>query len=139
MMREPPASLHKKLGVAPSSTMCILGDGAPWLTESLPPGVDVRRRLTGRKVDLVVLFCRDTSAMIRRVGACAQAVYPSGAVWVAWPRRSAGHSSDLSDNSIRAAWLPAGLVDVKVAALCEDWSGLKFVWRKDLREPPGER
>ena len=51
----------------------------------------------------------------------------------AWPRRAAGHSSDLTDNALREEILPSGLVDVKIAALGEDWSGAKFVWRKALR------
>lgn len=54
-------------------------------------------------------------------------------MWIAWPRKAAGHVSDLTDNVVRNAVLPLGLVDVKVAALDEDWSALKMVWRKELR------
>ena len=54
-------------------------------------------------------------------------------VWVAWPRTASGHASDLSDEAVRGALLPHGLVDVKVARLDEDWSGLKFVWRRERR------
>jgi len=54
-------------------------------------------------------------------------------LWLAWPRRAAGYKSYITDNEKRAAVLPLGLVDVKVAALDEDWSGLKMVWRKELR------
>jgi len=56
-----------------------------------------------------------------------------GSLWIAWPRRAAGHISDITDNVVRNVALPLGLVDVKVAALDEDWSALKFVWRKKLR------
>ena len=56
-----------------------------------------------------------------------------GALWLAWPRRAGGHRSDITDNEIRAVVLPLGLVDIKVAALDDDWSGLKVVWRKELR------
>ena len=50
-----------------------------------------------------------------------------------WPRKAAGHVSDITENLLRELVLPTGLVDVKVAALDEDWSGLKFVWRKENR------
>jgi hypothetical protein len=61
-------------------------------------------------------------------------VLPKSAMWwVAWPRKAAGHVSDINENLLRELLLPTGLVDVKVAALDEDWSGLKFVWRKELR------
>lgn len=55
------------------------------------------------------------------------------ALWVAWPRRAAGHVSDITENALREVFLPLGVVDVKVAALGEDWSGLKFVRRRENR------
>ena len=60
-------------------------------------------------------------------------IFPAGALWLAWPRRAAGHRSDITDNVIRELALPLGLVDVKVAAIDEDWSGLKLVWRVENR------
>ena len=56
-----------------------------------------------------------------------------GALWVAWPRRAAGHGSDITDTVIREYALPLGLVDVKVAAIDDDWSGLRVVWRTENR------
>ena len=55
------------------------------------------------------------------------------ALWVAWPRKAGGHVSDINDNLVREVLLPTGVVDVKVAAIDADWSGLKFVWRKENR------
>ena len=63
----------------------------------------------------------------------AERIFPSGAIWVAWPRKAAGHVSDVDENLIRNTALSMGLVDVKVAAIDTDWSGLKLVWRKELR------
>jgi hypothetical protein len=60
-------------------------------------------------------------------------MHADGSLWIAWPRKAAGHVSDISENELRLIILPIGLVDTKVAALDEDWSGLKFVWRKELR------
>jgi hypothetical protein len=57
----------------------------------------------------------------------------NGSLWLAWPRRAGGHESDITDNLVREAALPLGLVDVKVAALDHDWSSLRLVWRKELR------
>ncbi len=54
-------------------------------------------------------------------------------MWIAWPRKAAGHVSDVTDNGIREAVLPLGLVDVKVAAIDDDWSALKVVWRTERR------
>ena len=63
----------------------------------------------------------------------ARRIYPAGALWVAWPRRAAGHRSDITDAVIREHALPIGLVDVKVAAIDDDWSGLRVVWRTEHR------
>ncbi|MFI1004099.1 hypothetical protein ACIP10_33135 [Streptomyces galbus] len=57
-------------------------------------------------------------------------------LWIAWPRRAAGHDSDIIENLLRDFFLPLGVVDVEVAALGQDWSGLKFVRRKENRRPP---
>jgi len=62
-----------------------------------------------------------------------RALHAHGSLWIAWPRKAAGHSSDISENGLREIVLPTGLVDVKVAALDDDWSGLKFVWRREFR------
>lgn len=65
----------------------------------------------------------------------AQRIYPTGTLWVAWPRRAAGHCSDVTDSNIRANALPPGIVDVKVAAIDPDWSGERYVWRVSARRP----
>jgi hypothetical protein len=68
-----------------------------------------------------------------------RALHPDGGLWIAWPCRAAGHSSDIAENDLRAILLPTGLVDTKVAALDDDWSGLRFVSRKELRPSVSER
>jgi hypothetical protein len=55
-------------------------------------------------------------------------------LWIAWPRKATGHPSGMTENLIRDAALPIGLVDVKVAAIDDAWSGLKLVWRRELRD-----
>ena len=68
-----------------------------------------------------------------QIGELARRIYPAGALWVAWPRRAAGHRSDITDTVIRSRALSIGLVDVKVAAIDGDWSGLRVVWRTEHR------
>jgi hypothetical protein len=71
--------------------------------------------------------------MAREVSTLGQLIAPDGLLWLAWPRRAGGHTSDITDNVVREIVLPTGMVDTKVAALDQDWSALKFVWRKELR------
>ncbi len=84
--------------------------------------------------DVIVAFFEAAAEIPARLPALAERVYPAGAIWAAWPRRAAGHKSDISDNVIREHALPLGLVDVKVAAIDEDWSGLRLVWRVANRD-----
>ena len=73
------------------------------------------------------------------VDTVAAVLGPDEALWVLWPRRAAGHESDVTENLLREVVLPTGLVDVKVAAVGEDWSGLRFVWRREVRAGLGDR
>jgi hypothetical protein len=80
-----------------------------------------------------VAFFTVAGEIAAQIGELGRRIYPAGALWVAWPRRTAGHRSDITDNVIRESALPIGLVDVKVAAIDEDWSGLRLVWRVENR------
>jgi hypothetical protein len=79
--------------------------------------------------DLIIAFFTSSAVIGAEIGGLAQRIFPAGALWAAWPRRAAGHRSDITDSVIREIALPIGLVDVKVAAIDEDWSGLRLVWR----------
>jgi hypothetical protein len=79
--------------------------------------------------DVVIAFFRAADEIAGLLPALARSVFPDGAVWALWPRRAAGHVSDITDNTVRGYALDLGLVDVKVAAVDEDWSGLRLVWR----------
>ena len=121
----------KKLGIAPGVRLAVVGASAAWAFESPPDGVEPVDE--GAPADVVLLFVRtaeDVRAGIPRLG---ESIRPAGALWVAWPRKAAGHVSDVTENLLRDVALPLGLVDVKVAAIDTDWSGLKIVWRKELR------
>lgn len=70
----------------------------------------------------------------RRIGVLAKMIFPAGGLWIAWPKRTSGVATDVTDNDIRAVALPLGLVDNKVCAVDDTWSGLRVVWRRELRE-----
>jgi hypothetical protein len=124
--------LARKLGVKEGHRLGLFHAPADWEIERLPAGVRISRD-KGSEADVVVAFFHDLGSLQREVARLARTIVPDGALWLAWPRRAAGHESDITDNGIRAAVLPLGLVDVKVAALGDHWSGLKMVWRTELR------
>jgi hypothetical protein len=82
---------------------------------------------------VVVAFFFNLAQLQHDAAALTAAITATGALWIAWPRRAGGHSSDITDNAVRDVILPLGLVDVKVAALDDDWSSLKMVWRVERR------
>lgn len=125
----PPA---KKLGVKDGTVLVLAGAPGSWTVPGLPEGVTVRTALRGR-FDVAVVFVRSAAELRRRAEPVARALADEASVWIAWPRKAGGHDSDVTENLLREVLLPAGLVDVKVAAIDDDWSGLKFVRRKELR------
>ena len=128
--------LAAKLGIKSGHRVMLIGVPRDWSIEDLPEEVHLIRRRSGPPANVVVAFVESAASLERRIDVLSTTITTDGALWIAWPRKAAGHISDLTDNVVRNAVLPLGLVDVKVAALDEDWSALKMVWRKELR---GER
>jgi hypothetical protein len=118
----------RKLGIKPGSHVALHAAPPGWSLTDPPPIVDAG----SGPADVVVWFVRD-GADLDAVAGLGERIFPSGALWIAWPRRAAGHTSTVTENAIREAVLPLGLVDVKVAAIDDDWSGLKIVWRTERR------
>ena len=79
--------------------------------------------------DVIISFFSKANDLDGRLPGLVERIWPDGALWIAWPRRAAGHESDITDNVVRQRALALGVVDVKVAAIDDDWSGLRFVWR----------
>jgi hypothetical protein len=117
----------RKLGIKPGSRVALVAAAGWTLTD--PP--DIEDAGDG-PADVIVAFVRAT-AELDRVAHLGERIFPDGSLWIAWPRKAAGHVSDMTENAVRDAALPIGLVDVKVAAIDDDWSGLKLVWRKERR------
>jgi SAM-dependent methyltransferase len=124
--------LVRKLGVKPGHALALLGAPPGWGIEDLPEGVLPRTRARGT-FDVIVAFFGRREEIERRLPVLLRVLRPDGGLWIAWPRRAGGHESDITEGALREILLPTGLVDVKVAALDKDWSGLRFVWRRELR------
>jgi hypothetical protein len=122
--------LPRKLGIKPQARLGLIGapPGFDEVLGDLPPGVSVHRRLRGT-FDVLVAFVRTRSELERRLPALKQALDQAGGLWVAWPKRSSGVATDLSDGTVRDVGLGIGLVDNKVCAIDTTWSGLRFVYR----------
>ena len=125
-------SAAAKLGVAPGIRLGLIGADDGWRLEGLVDGVDVRTDLRGAR-DVTVVFVRSARQLRREAERYVRALDDQASLWIAWPRRAAGHDSDVTENLLRDLFLPHDLVDVKVAAIDEDWSGLKLVRRKEKR------
>jgi hypothetical protein len=127
--------LPRKLGIKPEARLGLLRapDGFAETLGELPPGVTVRRRAQG-PLDVIVAFFVRRGELARRLPLLRDALEPAGGLWIAWPKRSSGVATDLEDNVVRRLGLEAGLVDNKVCAIDETWSGLRFVFR--LRDRP---
>ena len=133
MVAHPPAETWRKIGLREQDRLALLHAPAAWSMGGAHHAGAVVRRRTTTPADVVVAFYRSRLELEHEAGALPDGITPDGMIWVAWPRRAAGHESDLSDGAVRATLLPHGLVDVKVATLDEDWSGLRFVWRRERR------
>ena len=124
--------LWKKLGLKERRRLTLVDAPDGWAVPDLPDGVTV-----GGGGDVVVAFHRSAAELRSRIDGLGQAIFPDGSLWIAWPRKAGGHVSDITENGIRDVVLPLGLVDVKVAAIDDDWSGLKIVWRRERRQATG--
>jgi hypothetical protein len=130
-------ALSTKLGIVAHSTLAIF-DAPVDFHLVLPPEVRVRRR-AGGSVDVVLAFFVNQSAIARRIEALESMMYPSGGLWIAWPKRASAIANDVSDHAVRKVLLPRGLVDNKVCAVDLRWTALRFVWRLERRPESGRR
>jgi hypothetical protein len=97
----------------------------------LPPDVEFHRG--GEPADIFLIFADDAAEAERAFQGAVTMVPADGAIWVAWPKKGSGKETDLDENTLRELFLPTGMVDNKVCAIDETWSGLRFVVRKENR------
>ncbi|MFY9669176.1 MAG: DUF3052 family protein [Trebonia sp.] len=122
----------RKLGLKPGHRVALDDPPDGWELQE-PPGGLLDADPDGA-ADVILAFFRTAAEIPDRLPGLARRIFPAGAIWAAWPRRAAGHASDITDNIVREHALASGLVDVKVAALDEDWSALRLVWRVENRD-----
>lgn len=122
--------LVKKLGIKEGFRVALVGapNGFRDELENLPNEVSFVTSVQGQ-LDFVLFFAKTQSELTRNFARLASRLKPAGMLWIAWPKRASGVATDLSDGVVREIGLDAGLVDVKVCAVNEVWSGLKFVIR----------
>jgi hypothetical protein len=126
--------LPRKLGIGEGTRVAFV-DAPPEFAVALgelPAGVAQAPPEEGG-LDVIVFFTTSRLALEARFGELGQALQPAGGLWVAWPKKSSGLPTDLTEDVLREVVLPSGLVDNKVCAVDDRWSGLRFVWRKELR------
>ena len=118
------AGMRVYVGNAPDDYAALIGLDA----DAFEP-VGARARF-----DLAHLFAESGTRLARDLATLAGRLPADGVVWVSWPKKSSGVATDISEDTLRAIALPLGLVDIKVCAVSEIWSGLKFCWRRASKE-----
>ncbi|MEQ1691366.1 MAG: DUF3052 domain-containing protein [Gemmatimonas sp.] len=126
--------LAKKLGIVTGSRVCV--ENAPMnylaLLEPLPAHVTWEPKVTAA-TDVIHVFCEQRARLMQDLGRLRSSIKATGVIWISWPKRSSKVATDITEDVIREVALPIGLVDVKVCAVDDVWSGLKLVIRKALR------
>ena len=122
--------LAQKLGIKAETTVVLIAapEGIEGLLEPLPGGVELRRGNRGRR-QMTIWFATSRRELERRFDGVAEVV-GEGTLWVSWPKRSSGVETDISEDAIRGVALPRGMVDSKVCAIDETWSGLRLTRRR---------
>ncbi len=135
-----PTPLPQKLGIKEGHRVAIVGapPGFAEVLGALPTGAMTASSIASRaKVpplfDVLVVFVKRRADLAAQVAACRPRMQQAGGLWIAWPKRASGVATDVTEDTIRALALPTGLVDNKVCAIDDTWSGLRLVIRKEHR------
>jgi hypothetical protein len=126
--------LVRKLGIREGDVVALRGAPPDFdaVLGELPEGARTKRRVS-LPVDLAIAFFSSRAKLAGACQALGEAIYPDGTLWVAWPKRSSGVATDVTEDVVREVALPLGLVDNKVCAIDETWSGLRLVHRLENR------
>jgi len=122
--------LVKKLGIREGSRVALVNAPENFETElgELPDNVKFMKPTT-RSLDLILFFVLSERVLARDFAKLAARLTSNGMIWIAWPKKSSGVTTDLTFEPVQRIGLDAGLVDVKICAIDDTWSGLKFVYR----------
>jgi len=120
--------LPKKLGIKDDFRVALLHAPDDVKTELRAELARCRiRAISDRDLDFIFLFARSLAGLKVDLPRAAKALAPAGMLWISWPKKSSGVATDLTEDAIRQSGLAVGLVDIKVCAVTDVWSGLKFV------------
>ena len=124
----------QKLGIKPGFRIFVVGAPAAYgdIVGKLPANATMAARLKP-PLDMVHMFATEAAGLAGKLRSYRDAIAPDGMVWVSWPKKSSGVATDLTEVVLRETALPLGLVDIKVCAIDETWSGLKFVIPRERR------
>lgn len=127
--------LPQKLGIKPGTIVVVIDAPAHYrkLLGQIPSGVNFATRPVGN-TKFVHLFSMRRSELAKQLSILRRKIAEDAAIWVSWPKKSSGVATDITEDVIRAVALPLGLVDIKVCALDDTWSGLKLMIRKENRK-----
>ena len=130
--------LAQKLGIKDGSRLLLVNapEGAESWLAPMPKGVE-RCGPRDKDLDVILFFARRGTEVIKRFSGLAQRLQPAGGLWVSWPKKASSLASDLNENWIRAIGISSGLVDNKVCAVSDGWSGLRFVIR--VKDRPSKK
>ena len=129
--------LPQKLGIKEGHHVVVLGAPATFATTlgTLPTATTVATKLAGKQpIDVTLVFVTKRAELEAMIDKVRPRMEQAGGLWIAWPKKSSGVATDIVEQTIRDVALPTGLVDNKVCAIDETWSGLRLVIRKELRE-----
>jgi len=127
--------LVKKLGIKPDFNIAFVNPPTNFVNQlELPPGVTIKSTSKSTDLDFILLFVKTRVVLTGAFAQCAQKLTSNGMLWVSWPKRASGVATDVNENVVREIGLQAGMVDVKICAVDETWSSLKFVYR--LKDRP---
>ena len=126
--------LAKKLGIKENNIVYLKSapDNYLDLLSIVPENVSFKKKLS-RNLDMIHFFTKSRAELEGAIEKLQNSIKPGGMIWVSWPKKSSKVATDITEDVIREVILPRGLVDVKVCAIDETWSGLKLVIRKELR------
>jgi hypothetical protein len=127
--------LPKKLGIKPGLRAQLFNAPVDVSSELRVPLAECMVAEPGTALDFAMLFSKSSAELNREFWRIAKLLAPAGMLWVSWPKKSSGVATDVDENIVRRIGLDAGLVDVKVCAVTDVWSGLKFVRRVKDRKP----
>ena len=126
--------LPTKLGIKEGHKVVLVGAPTGFDLGTLPTAATLTKRATGKEYDVLVVFVKKRDDLVKQIASLRPRMTQAGGLWIAWPKQSSGVPTDIREDTIREISLPTGLVDNKVCAIDETWSGLRLVIRKEHRK-----